>query len=174
MRTALVALLILLTGAAAPARAGLPAEAAATHDLAEHGRGELTWLRLRVYDAALYTPPGGYRPDAPAALLIRYGRDIPRDRLIEATADAWARTRPAPPPVRDAWLERLAELWPDVRKGDEFAVLAVPGQPTVFYFNGQDVGRVPDPRFGPAFLGVWLDPRTPSPKLRRRLLGEQP
>lgn len=167
-----------LTAAVLAGAALLPAPATAApaaigaQGLAEHGSGKLTWLRLRVYDAQLYTPPGGYRPEAPAALVIRYGRDIPRTRLIEATADAWERTRPAPARTVEAWLERLSALWPDVARGDEFAVLAVPGEPTVFFFNDAELGRVEDPAFGPAFLGVWLHPQTPSPKLRRKLLGE--
>ena len=45
------------------------------------------------------------------------------------------------------------------------------GGATRFYDEQRLVGRIDDPEFGPAFLAIWLDPRSIVRDLRVQLLG---
>jgi hypothetical protein len=47
----------------------------------------------------------------------------------------------------------------------------MPGGPTRFYDQRGRFAQVDDPAFGPAFLAIWLDPRSVVSDLRRDLLG---
>jgi hypothetical protein len=46
----------------------------------------------------------------------------------------------------------------------------LPDGQTIFYKGKQEIGRVDDAEFGPAFLSIWLDPNTRSKPLRAKLL----
>jgi hypothetical protein len=39
--------------------------------------------------------------------------------------------------------------------------------------NGDPLGEIADPAFGPAFFAIWLHPETSAPKLRSALLGKR-
>ena len=40
-----------------------------------------------------------------------------------------------------------------------------------FYYNGALYSEIQEPRLAAALFGLWLDPRTSEPEMRRRLLG---
>ena len=94
---------------------------------------------------------------------------------MERTRKEWDRLegRMALPPadLREAWLERLAGMWPDVSPGDHIQTVVLPGGPTEFHGSRGLLGRIDDPAFGPAFLAIWLHPETSAPDLRRALTG---
>ena len=46
------------------------------------------------------------------------------------------------------------------------------GGATRFYDAERLLGRIDDPEFGPAFLAIWLDPRSIVRDLRVKLLGD--
>jgi hypothetical protein len=163
-----------LSGAAAAA-----SSASAIESLVEIGGGELTWFGLSVYEARLYNSTG--RVDqaggtGPLALEITYRRNVSRERLVRTTEREWGRLGQAlglrNRSQVEAWLGTLEGIWPDVAPGDRIVALVEPGGPTRFYGNGQPLGDIADPRFGPAFLGIWLHPDTRAPELRAELLGE--
>ena len=61
-------------------------------------------------------------------------------------------------------------LFPDVTAGDRLTGINQADGQVRFFRNDADIGRVADPLFGEAFFGIWLDPRTQAPDLRRALL----
>jgi hypothetical protein len=65
----------------------------------------------------------------------------------------------------------MQALMPDVRPGDQLLGIYVPDQETRFFHNGQPIGTIPDPAFGPEFFAIWLDKKTSEPDLRVALLG---
>jgi hypothetical protein len=161
-----------------------PAAAASTNPapldaLIEVGSGEMRWFGMQIYQARLLSGEGRYDgmgASGPLALAIQYKRNISRDRLVDTTGREWERlAKELGLPDRtvvDAWLKELAAIWPDVAPGDRITALVEPGGATHFYGNQGLLGTIPDPEFGPAFLGIWLHPETTAAGLRAGLLGE--
>ncbi|NGX15696.1 chalcone isomerase family protein [Wenzhouxiangella sp. XN24] len=173
---------VLLAGSA-PAAISEPAPAGGTpalEGLVEIGSGEMTWFGLEVYDARLLDPDGQYDgsgQQGALALEITYRRNIPRSRLLDTTEREWNRLErelniSGRSMVQD-WLGQLEQIWPDVAPGDRIIAVYEPDGATRFYGNDGLLGVVEDPRFGPAFLGIWLHPDTRAGDLRTALIGEQ-
>ena len=67
--------------------------------------------------------------------------------------------------------DRVARVFPDIRKGDRLTGVNLPGVGAEFYHNGRFIGMIADERFAVAFFSIWLDPRTREPELRESLIG---
>ena len=135
------------------------------------GEGALRWFGLAVYRARLWSPPGGWRADEPYALEIRYDRDTKGEQLVERSVEEMRHIGAGTAQQQARWREAMRRTFPDVSEGDRIIGLATPGAATRFFLNGQPLGEIDDPAFGPAFFGIWLSPRTSRPELRRMLLG---
>lgn len=160
-------------------------QAAALHgrtvpeDLALDGRGTLSWLGLKIYEAALWSESGDFPAvgfDQRIAFRIDYHRSIPAQRLVSATRKEWRRLdgQDGIPDLSnaDSWLSQVGSMWPDVEPGDYILTVVEPGGPSRFYGRDGLLGVVQDPAFGPAFLSIWLHPGTSRPELRAALTGE--
>ncbi|MEM1191259.1 MAG: chalcone isomerase family protein [Pseudomonadota bacterium] len=152
----------------------VPSSIAAADELALKKVGE---ARLRVflwsiYNSRLYTPTGSYREgDRPLRLDIEYLINVRRAALVERTGDEWdamGRSHPQ----QEAWLTRLTELWPDIFKKDVLSVVLDDANRSTFYHNGEQLGRIDDPDFGPQFVDIWLSEDSTRPELREALLGD--
>lgn len=167
--------LVLLTPAAPSLAATLPAPVVEQgYPLRKVGGGELSWLGMSIYDASLWTTSGRYRGFAPGetvALSLWYQRSFTRDELIRITQTAWRRLGNTDSAQRERWLAELRRSWSDVAPGQNVTTVVVPNGPTLFYDQRGRFGEVGDPAFGPAFLSIWLDPRSVVSDLRVRLLG---
>jgi hypothetical protein len=153
-------------------------DAAPLDTLVEVGSGEMRWLGMEIYRARLLSGEGrfdGMVASGPLALAIEYRRNISSERLVRTTEREWDRLGRelglADRSVVSAWLKELAVIWPDVSPGDRITALVEPGGATHFYGNAGLLGSIPDPEFGPAFLGIWLHPDTTAASLRDGLLG---
>lgn len=152
----------------------LPAAVRATAPALEvSGTGHLRWFGLPVYEARLWTPPGGWVATTPYALEIRYARHIRGEQLAGRSIAEMRHIGAGRDAQHVQWQAAMNRVFPDVREGDCLLGLAVPGGPARFYVNGKPTGAVEDPEFGPAFFGIWLSPATSEPKLRKQLLGEK-
>lgn len=176
-KTVLVALGLALT-LLAGVTVATPGRAGPLDELVEVGSGELRWFGMEVYEARLLNSDGRYEGIAgtgPLALEITYRRNISRERLVATTEREWRRLGGELGLIGAeqvaGWLETLLGMWPDVSPGDRIIAFMEPGGPTRFYGNGGLLGVVPDPDFGPAFLGIWLHPDTRAPDLRFALIG---
>lgn len=182
-RLALAALAAL---AAAPAAAVLQAAAIAPSSTASPdyvgrylddarplGAGRLKFFGLHVYDAQLFVPrgyTGGDLMPQPFALELTYARALSGKAIAERSYDEIAKLAYGSKEQRARWRAEMATLFPDVKSGQRLAGVHRPGAATRFYLDGRFLGEVADPAFGPAFFGIWLDPRTSAPDLRRQLL----
>jgi hypothetical protein len=138
------------------------------------GAGELRWLGFRIYDASLWTSSGrhaGFTAEETVALSLWYRRSFTRDELLKITETAWRKLGHVDPAQRARWLAELRSFWTDVAPGQNVTTVVLPGGPTRFYDQRSRFGQVDDPAFGPAFLSIWLDPRSVVSDLRIRLLG---
>jgi hypothetical protein len=144
------------------------------YELRKVGGGELRWLGMSIYDASLWTSSGRYRgfePGETIALSLWYQRSFSRDELVRITDVAWRRLGSTDGAQRERWLAELRRSWDDVAPGRNVTTVVIPNGPTRFYDQKGRFAEVADPAFGPAFLSIWLDPRSVVGDLRIRLLG---
>lgn len=177
LRALLPVLVALVASWGLPAHASRLPEPVANGDyeLRRVGAGDLSWLGRPVYAASLWTPAGrfdGYASGEPVVLSLWYQRSFSRGELVRITRTAW-RLLDVADERRGAWSRELQGLWNDVGPGDNLTAVVLPGRATRFYNQDKMLGEVSDPAFGPAFLSIWLDPRSVLPDLRARLLGAE-
>jgi Chalcone isomerase-like len=136
------------------------------------GQGEMRWFGFRLYDASLWAPGGRWQADASYALELRYARDIPSKRLVQASIEEMQRLGTADETRLTRWKTDLERVFPDVRSGDVIVGMHLPSGGAEFYHQGKLTGRIDDAEFARAFFAIWLDERTREPGLRKRLLGQ--
>jgi hypothetical protein len=147
--------------------------------LAMRGSGTAYYARLfRVYEAALYAPPGTEVHDlvegaAARCLLIDYQRPVTRDVIVAAADTVLQRQGVALGPLQDR-LERLSAAYRDVDAGDRYQLCHVPGADTRLSLNGEELIRIPGDDFAVAYFGIWLRDGAISDELRSSLLGAVP
>jgi hypothetical protein len=144
------------------------------YPLRKVGSGELRWLGFGIYEASLWTSTGrytGFGRDQTLALSLWYQRAFTSDELVRVTETAWRRLGQPEGAQRERWLAELRREWSDVAPGDNVTTVVTPGGPTRFYDQRGRFAEVDDPAFGPAFLAIWLDPRSVVSDLRIQLLG---
>jgi len=66
----------------------------------------------------------------------------------------------------------MKQFFVDVVDGDRITGLNLPQLGIRYYYNGKPLGEIQDREFAKAFFGIWLDPRTSEPELRKKLLSE--
>ena len=149
-----------------------PLAAAPLDDLRPVGCATLRVLFFTIYDSRLYTPDGDYRGIEPdLALHIVYRRDIAAADLIDRTRREWQRLSTYDE-KSEAWLTRLALLWPDIEQGDSLTLRVDAELASRFYLNGAFIGTIGDPAFTEDFLAIWLSENSSYPRLRDQLVGE--
>ena len=124
-----------------------------------------------IYDSRLYSPDGRFDGIEPGlALELDYKRDIKAAELIQRTREEWKKLGLSHAD-QDAWLDRLAALWPDIRDGDELVLEVGENLNSRFYYNGELIGELADAKFTEQFLAIWLSERSSYPRLRDQLVG---
>jgi hypothetical protein len=147
-------------------------EASPLAELKPVGNASLKWAFWSIYDSTLYDPDGVYSGIEPGlALHIEYRRTIRKEQLLAATRDQWQQMSIYREPVSEIWLQEMAAIWPDVRRGDAITLKVTESLAAEFYLNGDLLGRVEDPEFTRDFLAIWLSDRSRFPSLRDQLLG---
>lgn len=144
------------------------------YGLRKVGGGELRWLGFPIYDASLWTSTGrydGFRPGETVALSLWYQRSFSREELLRITETAWRKLGQPDAGQRERWLGALRRVWSDVQPGRNVTTVVLAGGPTRFYDQHGRFAELDDPAFGPAFLAIWLHPRSVVSDLRRDLLG---
>lgn len=161
--------------AAARAAPSLPAEIGSELPGARlYGRGRLTFMLFRVYEARLWVGPS-FDPTryeaAPLAIELVYARGFEGNDIAERTIEEMRRSSELAPETVSRWMTDMRRVFPDVQEGDRTASVQVPGVAARFFVNGQFSGEIRDTEFTRLFFGIWLSPRTSEPKLRQALLA---
>ncbi|VWX36984.1 conserved exported hypothetical protein [Limnobacter sp. 130] len=138
------------------------------------GHGTLRWFGLRVYDGQLWsnTDPEGfnYKRD-PAWLELKYARDFDGSDIAERSIEEMEEIGAGTEVQRQGWRVKLTSIFPNVEKGHTLSALFTPGKGVLFFRNGLPLAKVDDPELAEAFMGIWLDPKTSAPEMRRELIG---
>ena len=169
-RTALLALVWLLTAAHALAHPQLPGSRL-------QGEATLRFLGFRVYHAKLWTLPdfkAGQGTEQPLVLELEYLRDLRGKAIAERSLQEMQRSSLIGENQGQRWLDEMQRIFPDVKSGDRISGQNLPGQGARFWHNGRLRGQVDDPVFARLFFGIWLATRTSEPEMRTALLGLAP
>lgn len=169
LRAGLLALLMAAGGAALAASAHIDA---AVPQARLAGSGLFTYFGLKIYTAELYVGPRGYVPGAPFALELRYERHLKGKKIAEASAEQMEKIGAGSEAQRQAWLAKMTAIFPDVAEGSRITGVALADGASRFYLDGVQIGAIDDPAFTRAFFGIWLDPATTAPALRKALLRQ--
>ena len=117
------------------------------------------WM-IKVYTGKLYAQPGVNIKETlgtvPLVFELNYARDISRKDFIES-GDAFLKKNPGVNMQDiDSSLKKMNELYHDVKEGDTYKLVFIPGKGISLYLNGQLKGIVPGDAFAKAYLGIWL------------------
>jgi hypothetical protein len=159
--------------ACAQSRASLPPAVMqkAPPVLHQVGSGSHSYFGLRVYQVTLWAANEKWNPNEPHALDLESNRAISSSQLTDAGMDEMNRLGVGTSAQRQAWRRELERVMPSVSKGDQVVAFCAPNHKTYFFYNGRERGEIADAAFGAAFFGIWLDPRTKNPALRKSLLN---
>jgi hypothetical protein len=173
-----VSMLIMLAGVASPAVATLPAASlppeiqALGNDWQLQGNARFRKYLVNVYDGRLWTAAGRYDPQGLYALDLTYALAFKAKDLADRSVQEMRRIGAVDADRLTSWGAVMRRAFPEIKAGDRLIGVNLPGRETRFYLNGKLFSTVSDPAFGPAFFGIWLDPRTSEPAFRRELLKQ--
>ena len=139
-------------------------------DYAAVGSGTLRVFGLRIYDATLWSPGGGWAPGQPFALELRYARSFDGAAIARRSVEEMRAQRAYPAATLARWEAQMRGVFPDVRAGDRLTGVRIPGEGAASSSGTRMLGRIADEAFADAFFGIWLAPSTRAPDLRARLL----
>ena len=136
----------------------------------------LRWYLIKAYVAALYLAPGASGEtalaDVPKRLEINYFWDIAGDDIGPAGEKVLRQN------VDDATfealkprLQKIGDLYEDVRPGDRYSLTYLPGRGTELALNGQPKGVIEGADFAQAYFQIWLGPSPIDASFRDRLLS---
>lgn len=133
------------------------------------GSGKFNWWGFHIYDASFY------RAGAPSsqefAIDIRYQKSFTGVAIANSSAEEMKKIG-VPDTQAALWGKDLAKIFPNIEPGQALTAVYAPKQGTIFYHDGKRIAQIPSVEFSKAFFGIWLDPKTSSPKLRSELLGQ--
>ena len=136
------------------------------------GSSQLRVAFFKVFNSKLFTKTGQWDdPLNSFRFELTYQRNISGSFLAKRTAKEWDHLE-FDDPRRSEWEAAVLAMWPDVKKGDNIAFDVDEQGVSRFFYNGTWVGSVEDPDFAPAFIAIWLSPRTSRPAHREGLLAE--
>jgi Chalcone isomerase-like len=175
----LSALLFPLTLCNAAAEISAPPLPAAVTSLVPNleakGGGEMTFMTLAVYAAYFYCIDHArcrWAPEQPFAIQLVYHRSLVGAQIAERSVEEIAKLGYGTPEQRARWGALMTQFFVDVVDGDRITGLNLPQFGVRYYYNGKLLGEIQDREFAKAFFGIWLDPRTSEPELRKKLLSE--
>ncbi|NKB35169.1 MAG: hypothetical protein GKR91_18890 [Pseudomonadales bacterium] len=142
-----------------------------TDELYVVGEARLKVLLWKIYDSSLYSRTGQYSGVEPELTLqINYLRNIRKNQLLGRTEKEWQRLSVNPQNI-EQWSMELAEILPDVKRGETLTLQVEENLSSSFYYTSEFLGNINDPDFTEAFLSIWLSERSSYPELQAQLIG---
>jgi len=169
--TLIVALVMVLGMPVQTALADLGAAARSVPSAELVGKGRLTYLGFRVFDAELYAPGGKYSASSPFALKLTYLRNFKGEAITESSVKEIRRQGGVSAAKLASWEKQMQAIFPNVSKGQSITGVRTSGGSTVFYYGSRKLGTISDPAFTRKFFSIWLGNNTRNPQLRARLVG---
>lgn len=134
---------------------------------------KFSYMLWEVYDIALFDDQEYFDETPPYALKLTYLREFKGSSIADRSSKL-IREQGIEDEIRlAAWHSQMDQIFPDVQVGDTLTGLYNEDKETVFFFNGDSIGRIQDPLFGEYFFGIWLGKDTTESRLRSQLIGSQ-
>ncbi|MFM2482873.1 chalcone isomerase family protein [Celerinatantimonas sp. YJH-8] len=139
--------------------------------------GKVTIKRwwVDIYQARLYQsngPQAAQQARPGTRMQMTYFRDIKHQDLIKQTRKEWQKLAVGNKFPVEQWLNKLTNMWPDVKTGDCMEMRVASDHSAQFYYGEQKIGAITDPQFSRVFLSIWLSDENHYPKMRHELLGK--
>lgn len=167
----LVSMALAATLPAAAAKADIGAASRSVPSAELVGKGRMTYLGFKVFDAELYAPGGSYRASGPFALKLTYLRNFTGESIAESSVKEMRRQGGLSAGQLDNWERQLRAIFPNVKRGQSITGVRTSNGSTVFYSGSRKLGTIADPAFTRKFFAIWLGNSTRNPALRARLVG---
>ncbi len=135
------------------------------------GKGRMTFLGFKLFEAELYAPQGTYRPSAPFALKLTYLRNFKSSDIAGSSVKEIKRQGGVSAQQLAAWKNEMERIFPDISAGQSITGVRAANGSSVFYLGNRKLGTISDPAFTKRFFSIWLGTRTRDPQLRARLVG---
>lgn len=138
------------------------------------GQGALRFFGLLVYEARLWAAPGfqaGTYDSQPFALELVYARKLDGSAIAERSVAEMRRVGSFSDAQARTWLSLMQQAFPDVAAQDRLVGLHDGRGDVRFFYNGRPTAQTSDRVYAHLFFGIWLDPQTSAPALRRALIG---
>ncbi|WP_346892496.1 chalcone isomerase family protein [uncultured Roseibium sp.] len=152
------------------ARADLGAAANYVPSASLVGKGRLTFLGFKIFDAELYAPGGTYSPSRPFALKLTYLRNFKGRAIAKRSADEMRKLGASKGQLAK-WTRQMEAIFPNVSKGQSITGVRTSSDKATFYLGNRKIGTISDPAFTRRFFSIWLGNRTGNPELRAKLVG---
>ena len=138
------------------------------------GQGSLRFFGLLVYDARLWASPG-FKPEAydsqAFALQLDYARKLDGGSIAERSIAEMRRVGEFSEEQAQTWLAEMRRAFPDVVAKDRLIGVYDGRGEVRFFHNGRLSAQINGRSFARLFFGIWLDPKTSAPALRKSLIG---
>ncbi|WP_299815141.1 chalcone isomerase family protein [uncultured Roseibium sp.] len=135
------------------------------------GKGRMTFLGFKVFDAELYAPQGSYSRSGPYALKLTYLRNFKGKAIADRSAEEIRKQGGTPPDKLSSWTRQMTAIFPDVSAGQSITGVRTSQGSTDFYQGKRKLGTIADPDFTRSFFDIWLGGQTRNPQLRAKLVG---
>lgn len=138
------------------------------------GQGRYTWFGLSIYDAQLWLGPQAFNNDDSARFVLdlRYARNLVGKKIARASFDEMQKLGRGSAAQREAWLQKMEAIFPDVQEGNHISGAFLPNEGAQFFLDGKPLAKVADIEFAKAFFAIWLDPNSSAAPLRKALLRD--
>jgi len=167
---ALVSAALMAVPGLSPARADLGAAAKSVPSASLVGKGRLTFLGFKVFDAELYAPGGTYSPSEPFALKLTYLRNFKGSAIAKRSADEMRKLGASEAQLAK-WTPQMEAIFPNVSPGQSITGVRTSSGKAAFYLGSRRIGTISDAAFTRRFFSIWLGNRTGNPTLRAKLVG---
>ncbi len=135
------------------------------------GKGRMTYLGFKVFDAELYAPNGVYSASSPFALKLTYLRNFKGQDIAESSVKEIRRQGGASAGQLASWEKQMLAIFPNVSPGQSITGVRTAKGSTAFFLDGRKIGTISDAAFTKKFFSIWLGNKTRNPGLRTRLVG---
>lgn len=148
----------LLFAFAAHAQNALPAAVRDQLNVPVEKMGSSTYRRFGfgIYRATLWAPDGIWDSEDPYVLELRYLRDLSKDTIVDTTLDDIRDQHAADAATFARWEPKIRDTLPAVKEGDVLIGVAIPGEKTLLFLNGEKIAEIRDEALSRAFFNIWL------------------
>ena len=126
--------------------------------LAKVGEGTYRKFGFSVYRATLWAPEGEWDPEDPYVLELHYLRGLSKDTMTDTVIDDLRDGKNVDDATFALWEEKIKDTLPAVEEGDVMIGVAIPGEKTALFMNGEKIAEIQDSRLSKAFFDIWLGP----------------